>query len=404
MNHTDHEIEMARSELYSIAKYAMALHEMLENVSELEGMEGWQQSKITKAADYMESVYQSLSHEMKFDEAAPKGWKGTVKAMKKHKDEIDNPYALAHYMKNKGFKSHKEEEGVAEGESGMFSKVMGHETTPEAARQIQQQGFKKSHTGIFFNVGNQNYSGGGYGGTVVMAKVSGPIDDILNLEDDNDLPDNLDDFADGEEIANYAREEGYWAWTDGVQFAVLDPRHIQVVKQGVAEAGYGRNKGYAPGFASPTAPPLRPVGGPKKDDEYVNGGPVNNIEVSINGRPWKIFPGVGPDGSKAFFQQKQNVDEMCKRKTATTGKKWSWGVTGEPATNESVEENKKGVRAVTHTTKPRNPVMAGDKPGKATITHKNKKKDAERGIEKHKGKEPAYESRLWNALSQHLEK
>lgn len=127
------------------------------------------------------------------------------------------------------------DEGVAEGESGMFSKVMGHETTPEAARQIQQQGFKKSHTGIFFNVGNQNYSGGGYGGTVVMAKVSGPIDDILNLEDDNDLPDNLDDFADGEEIANYAREEGYWAWTDGVQFAVLDPRHIQVVKQGVAE-------------------------------------------------------------------------------------------------------------------------------------------------------------------------
>jgi len=125
---------------------------------------------------------------------------------------------------------------VAEGESGMFSKVMGHETTPEAARQIQQQGFKKSHTGIFFNVGNQNYSGGGYGGTVVMAKVSGPIDDILNLEDDNDLPDNLDEFADGEEIANYAREEGYWAWTDGVQFAVLDPRHIQVVKQGVAEA------------------------------------------------------------------------------------------------------------------------------------------------------------------------
>jgi hypothetical protein len=113
MNHPDHEIEMARSELYSIAKYAMALHEMLENVSELEGMEGWQQSKITKAADYMESVYQSLSHEMKFDEAAPKGWEGTVKAMKKHK-EIDNPWALAHYMKNKGYKSHKKEEGVAE--------------------------------------------------------------------------------------------------------------------------------------------------------------------------------------------------------------------------------------------------------------------------------------------------
>ena len=129
----------------------------------------------------------------------------------------------------------RDQQGVAEDESGMFSKVMSHETSPEAARQIQQQGFKKSRTGIFFNVEGQNYSGGGYGGDVVMAKVSGPIDDILNLEDDNDLPDDLDDFADGEEIADYARSEGYWAWTDGVQFAVLDPRHIQVVKQGVTE-------------------------------------------------------------------------------------------------------------------------------------------------------------------------
>lgn len=41
-------------------------------------------------------------------EKAPKGWEGTVKAMKKHKDEIDNPWALANWMKNKGYKSHKE--------------------------------------------------------------------------------------------------------------------------------------------------------------------------------------------------------------------------------------------------------------------------------------------------------
>jgi hypothetical protein len=41
-------------------------------------------------------------------ESAPDGWEGTVKAMKKHKD-IDNPYALAWSMKNKGYKSHKKE-------------------------------------------------------------------------------------------------------------------------------------------------------------------------------------------------------------------------------------------------------------------------------------------------------
>jgi bacterioferritin (cytochrome b1) len=41
-------------------------------------------------------------------EKSPEGWEGTVKAMKKH-DEIDNPWALAHWMKGKGYKSHKKE-------------------------------------------------------------------------------------------------------------------------------------------------------------------------------------------------------------------------------------------------------------------------------------------------------
>jgi hypothetical protein len=41
-------------------------------------------------------------------ESAPEGWEGTVKAMK-GEPGIDNPYALAHWMKNKGYKSHKSE-------------------------------------------------------------------------------------------------------------------------------------------------------------------------------------------------------------------------------------------------------------------------------------------------------
>ena len=44
------------------------------------------------------------------DEVSPPGFEGTVKAMKKHK-EVDNPYALAWYMKNKGYKSHKKKDG-----------------------------------------------------------------------------------------------------------------------------------------------------------------------------------------------------------------------------------------------------------------------------------------------------
>ena len=46
------------------------------------------------------------------NEKAPKGWEGTVKAMKKDSD-IDNPWALAHWMKKKGYKSHKKE-GIEE--------------------------------------------------------------------------------------------------------------------------------------------------------------------------------------------------------------------------------------------------------------------------------------------------
>ena len=62
----DHEVQMARAELYKIAKYAIKLHEMLKSVSEETGLEGWVQSKITKSADYIGSVYHHLDYETKF--------------------------------------------------------------------------------------------------------------------------------------------------------------------------------------------------------------------------------------------------------------------------------------------------------------------------------------------------
>lgn len=60
----DHEVQMARADLYKIAKYAIKLHEMLKGVSEMQGIEGWQQAKITKAADYLSSVYHNMDYEM----------------------------------------------------------------------------------------------------------------------------------------------------------------------------------------------------------------------------------------------------------------------------------------------------------------------------------------------------
>ena len=60
----DHEVQMARSDLYKAAKYSIKLHDMLKSVSEQQGLEGWVAAKITKASDYLSSVYHYMEYEM----------------------------------------------------------------------------------------------------------------------------------------------------------------------------------------------------------------------------------------------------------------------------------------------------------------------------------------------------
>jgi len=63
----DHEVQMARSDLYKSAKYAVAIHKMLKDVSEMEGIDGWVAAKITKAADYLGSVKHYMEGEIMSD-------------------------------------------------------------------------------------------------------------------------------------------------------------------------------------------------------------------------------------------------------------------------------------------------------------------------------------------------
>jgi hypothetical protein len=56
----DHEVEMARSDLFSAAKNAKQVYEMIADVSEDEGLEGWVQEKIIKANDYLNTVREYL--------------------------------------------------------------------------------------------------------------------------------------------------------------------------------------------------------------------------------------------------------------------------------------------------------------------------------------------------------
>jgi hypothetical protein len=61
---SDHEIQMARGQLYKCAKYSIELHNMLKGISEEQGLEAWVQSKITKASDYLSAVKHYLEYEM----------------------------------------------------------------------------------------------------------------------------------------------------------------------------------------------------------------------------------------------------------------------------------------------------------------------------------------------------
>ena len=78
MAERDHEVQMARAELYKIAKYAIKLHELLKNVTEAEGLEGWQQAKITKAGDYISSVFHSLEYDQKVMTPESKTFKSSM--------------------------------------------------------------------------------------------------------------------------------------------------------------------------------------------------------------------------------------------------------------------------------------------------------------------------------------
>ena len=61
MDNIDEEGGMAKSQLYNLAKYAMMLHDSLNDETQLEA---WVQSKITIATEYISKVKHYLEYEM----------------------------------------------------------------------------------------------------------------------------------------------------------------------------------------------------------------------------------------------------------------------------------------------------------------------------------------------------
>ena len=107
--HPDHEVNMGRSQMYHTMKNAKAIHDMLQKVSEREGIEGWVASKLTKASDYLKVVKDYLEYEMvqagfdkneepAFAEAKYQG--RTVKLNKPQRTGTDEPGKFKVYVKD----------------------------------------------------------------------------------------------------------------------------------------------------------------------------------------------------------------------------------------------------------------------------------------------------------------
>lgn len=115
----DHEVSMGQGLLDDIIKNATELKEKMGQ--DEKDVPAWIQDHISQAQNFINQANTSFhEHEKPEDkveepaqepdamnEAAPTGWEKTVLAMKKHK-EIDNPWALAHWMKKKGYHSQKD--------------------------------------------------------------------------------------------------------------------------------------------------------------------------------------------------------------------------------------------------------------------------------------------------------
>ena len=70
---TDHEVEMAVSDLFSAGKNAEKIYNIVRSISEEEGLEGWVQEKIIKANDYLNTVREYLEGKQLKTEMMPAG-------------------------------------------------------------------------------------------------------------------------------------------------------------------------------------------------------------------------------------------------------------------------------------------------------------------------------------------
>jgi hypothetical protein len=141
---TDKEGAMAKADLYKLANYSFKLFKKIQDEDQLEA---WVQAKITKAADYIASVYHYLEYEMEFSEYGAKlenseMYSESQKAVLKNKlmEAKEKIKALKVKQADKQDKKEKKvEEGMFGGDQQACEACggSGHVMTP--ARQVPEE-------------------------------------------------------------------------------------------------------------------------------------------------------------------------------------------------------------------------------------------------------------------------
>ena len=91
VNHTDHEVSMAKSQLLSSVKSAVRIAKHLKDTSETEGLEGWVASKLTLSEEYLQTVADYMD-----GEELQEGYKvlpGIDKEKYQSRDGLEGPFS-----------------------------------------------------------------------------------------------------------------------------------------------------------------------------------------------------------------------------------------------------------------------------------------------------------------------
>jgi|TARA_B100000073_G_scaffold195376_1_gene161828 hypothetical protein len=247
---------MAKSQLYQTAKMAIELHKMIQDTDNLEP---WVQSKITKAADYLDSVRRYMEYEAvnsypgEATEEAPvevkqesrirmadladidQAWpKISQLKMKLHDQGMEpedaqdaaaeklgyDPEMVDHYLKYKFGESNELDEGEVVGEAFEKDEVMAiMKKHPQDVARMNRDGDINTASGLFTALYRYYLDSGEMPYGVAKAREGDPVEWIMDRLDDMGLMESQIDEGYESSVLRVMKDHGISAYfSNGVMY------------------------------------------------------------------------------------------------------------------------------------------------------------------------------------------